>query len=250
MPRLTISNLLGVDLGVANSSTGFARGFTIPVAGLTLDITGGDLEQLAPQLDAHRVAGRISWTQAQNPNVSDAMEVLSGAGRVTLLPTVQTAAKGAATAVHAAIAGNTAVDAVTTGITNPGVPRNLIVTIAASWDGGVVSVSGTDQFDLPITETFGSVAATVVGSKAFKTVTSMSHSVLGATANTYSVGLGDKIGVPYRIANSAGLCFVGATTLASSVIEAVVIDPVYSTYASTTVPDGAKFITVFVNTVG
>lgn len=249
MPRLVFTNIVGSPLGIANSNTGFAKGFSIPAAGLTKDFTGGDLEELGPQLEAHRTAGRLSWTQDQNPGVADALELLSGAGRASLLATVQTVAKST-TAVHASILGTTSVVPVTTGITNPTVARNLTATMAATWDGGNIAIVGTDQFDVPQTETItGTANSTVVGTKIWKTVTSVAHTVVGAAAVGYSVGTGDKIGVPYKVSGTAGLCLAGIS-LAASVPEAVTVDPVASGYTATSVPNGSIFFTVIVNTAG
>lgn len=144
-------------------------------------------------------------------------------------------AKGTTT-IHAAIAGTTSIVPVTTGITNPTVPRNLIITFAASWDGGDVVVVGTNQFDVAVTETFASNAgSTRVGTKIFKTVTSVAHTVVGVAADAYSTGDGDKLGVvPVPVVGSPVLL---AT---SGVGEAVTFDATYNAFTPTSVPNGTR----------
>lgn len=150
------------------------------------------------------------------------------------------AAKGT-TDVHAAIAGNTSVAEVTTGITNPAHPRNLRVTFAASWDGGNVTVVGTDEFDQVQTETFVAAAGTtVVGSKVFKTVTSVAHTAVGATTNTYSVGTGDKLGFGVKATGSFYVLTV------DGVAEAGTLDTTNSGITPTSVPNGTRDYNILV----
>ena len=112
----------------------------------------------------------------------------------------------AAVAVHAAIAGNTPVTPVTSGLTNPAVPRSVDVVFAASWDGGDVIVKGTNQFGKDVSETFTAAAgSTVAGSKMFKTVTSVEHTAVGATANTYTVQTGAKLALMNDVLDSFGI---------------------------------------------
>lgn len=235
MPRLTFTNILGSDVTVGND--GFGKSFTIPSTGLVVDFSGVQLESCAGQLDALKAAGHISWVKTENPNVSDELEILSGASRAALVPALVPAAKSA-TAIHADIRGDTAITAVTTGLTNPAQPRNVSSVTGADWDGGDTVVVGTDQWDAAQTETIVNVAGTTVyGTKIFKTVTSVAHTVLGTDvglANTYSVGTGDKLGVALNLVSSTALLFV------DNVIEAVTVDTTNDAYTATTVPNGAK----------
>ena len=99
--------------------------------------------------------------------------------------------------VHAAIASDNAAP-VTTGLTSPAIPRTLQVVFAALWDGGDVTIVGTDQFDAAVTETIADVAGTTVqGVKVFKTVTSIATETVGAGgALTATVQTGEKLGLP------------------------------------------------------
>jgi len=100
-----------------------------------------------------------------------------------------------ATAVHAALAGTAAVD-YPGPFTNPDVPRNVTGVFATSYDGGNITITGTDQFDQPQTETLTAVAnSTVAGTKIFKTVTAARRSTVGANGATASLGRGTKLGM-------------------------------------------------------
>ena len=102
--------------------------------------------------------------------------------------------------------GLSPVDVIITDIIQPSVPRN----ITASTDGTAgdikavqVIITGTNFSDEVITETLPvftvNTKTTVTGSKAFKTITSISipaHDGLGATT---SIGFGEKLGLPYLL---------------------------------------------------
>jgi hypothetical protein len=122
------------------------------------------------------------------------------------------------------------------GFTNPDVPRNLRVVKAVSWDGGTVTVNGTNQFDEVIAEVFPALGnGTEVGTKIFKTVTGALHSIALDGGNGFSIGTGDLIGLPVRLADAVGLGFV------ATVAEAVTVDTTYHGFTATTVPAATTF---------
>jgi hypothetical protein len=81
--------------------------------------------------------------------------------------------------------------------TDPDVPRSLRVKFGAGWDGGNITVVGTDQFDAAVSEEFvANPGATVGGAKTFKTVTSASKTnALGAGGNGASIGFSNRLGI-------------------------------------------------------
>lgn len=118
------------------------------------------------------------------------------------------AVAASATGVHAAVTDNGAQQVVTTGITNPAVPRNITATSGGTAEdikAVQVIIAGTDINDEAITETLpvftADSATTVVGSKAFKTVTSITIPAHDGTGATTSIGWGDKLGLPYAKAH-------------------------------------------------
>lgn len=127
----------------------------------------------------------------------------------------------------------------TTFLAQPPYPRNLQITPGGTTAGvpaGNVVVTGTNINGDVITENFAFLAnatAATVGAKAFKTVTSILFPIQDEAGATYSVGFGDKIGLPLKLAYNAVL---GATlngvrettfptvTYSSSVYESNTVD--------------------------
>ncbi|WP_422928553.1 hypothetical protein [Singulisphaera sp. PoT] len=114
-------------------------------------------------------------------------------------------ALGTTSAVHAAIADNGSQQVVTAAITGPDVPRNVTATsggTAANITAVQVVVNGTDYRGNAISETLPAFTAgsatTVVGSKAFATVTSIAVPANG-TGVTTAIGTGAKLGLPARL---------------------------------------------------
>lgn len=119
-------------------------------------------------------------------------------------------AVGATTAVHAAVTDTGEDQVVTTGITNPDVPRNVTATAggtAADVKAIQVIVAGTNYEGVAITETLPAftvnTTGTVTGSKAFKTVTSITIPAHDGTGATTAVGTGAKLGLPERLSRNS-----------------------------------------------
>jgi hypothetical protein len=121
-------------------------------------------------------------------------------------------ALGTATAVHAAVTDTGSQQVVTTAITNPPVPRNVTATAggtAADIKAIQVVVAGTNIYDEAITETLPAftvdTAGSVTGSKAFKTVTSITIPAHDGTGATTSIGLAGhgatvaRLGLPVKL---------------------------------------------------
>ena len=155
---------------------------------------------------------------------------------------LENVAAAVADGVHAAFAGNDASNDFPGAFTNPVVPRNVTVTFGATWDGGDVTVVGTDQFDAAVSETIAdNPGSAVAGVKIFKTVTSATKEAVGAAAGTASIGTGDKLGIAADVVGAFGALLVGTTP------EAVTVDATYDAFTPTTVPDGAVDYTLMVN---
>jgi hypothetical protein len=117
------------------------------------------------------------------------------------------AVAAAAAAVHAAIACSAgATTTVTTAITNPGCPKNITATAGGTVTdikAVAVTITGTNYADEVISEILPAftldTAGTVVGNKAFKTVTSISIPAMDGAAATVSIGFGIKLGLPFKL---------------------------------------------------
>lgn len=85
---------------------------------------------------------------------------------------------------------------VTEGITDPDVPRVLSITGNAGTVTGDVVISGLDALDNEITDTITTNGTnTVNGTKAFKTVTSITLPARGAESDEISVGTTSSLGI-------------------------------------------------------
>lgn len=164
--------------------------------------------------------------------------------------TISNAALGTTTKIHAAYTLD-AVDpkVVTTNITNPDVPRNLTVTGNQAGVAGNVVIVGTNMADETITETI--VAAnntTVVGNKAFKTVTQITFPALVGAGDTISVGTGAKLGLPYKLKYACQVhnaIFNGADeTIVAQAVSPTAVDG--NTITLTNALDGVKDLELIV----
>lgn len=170
------------------------------------------------------------------------------------------AAAASSTAVHAAIASATSAQTVTSGFTDPDVPRCLSVVVggtASSVEASSVVVTGTNVEGKVITETFITAAAgtgTLNGSKAFRTVTSIYIPKQRGTAATFSVGTRNLLGLNHRLFNqnttvkvyySATVGNPTALTLDTEpTVTADEVDVELNTVLPDTAPDSAKFFVI------
>jgi len=90
---------------------------------------------------------------------------------------------------------------ITEGITKPPTPRVLSVTGNKSTAVGDVIIEGTDMAGAELVETITSTGdATVVGTKAFATVTKITLPLISSPdGETISVGLSHAFGLPYKL---------------------------------------------------
>ena len=138
--------------------------------------------------------------------------------------------------VHASFEDNAA-SPITTGLTNPDFPRNVQIAFGASWAGGDITVAGTDQFDAAANEVIAdNPGSTVVGTKIFKTVTSLAIQTPGGggAGHTAEVGVGNKLGVTEVMADAVGVVTIGGTS------ENVVFDGALHAFTPTNVPNASR----------
>lgn len=137
------------------------------------------------------------------------------------------------------------------------VPRNLRISGAtASVTASVVTVTGKDEYFQTMTETITGPTGTPAtsGIKAFKYILSATAS--GNTVSAITVGTGDVLGFPYRVAalgqtliwdalalrtDSTGLTVADTTSPATSLTG-----DVRGTYAMQAASDGSRRVTVWI----
>lgn len=157
-----------------------------------------------------------------------------------LVVTAANATVSSTTGIHAAVTDNGAQQVVTTVITQPSVSRCITAT-AGGTNTDIkaiqVIIAGTNDAGEAITETLPvftvDTAGTVIGSKAFKTVTSITIPAHDGTGATTAIGFGEKLGIPYKLAhNTVVFAFLGGTkeataptvTVSATVLESNTVD--------------------------
>lgn len=128
------------------------------------------------------------------------------------------------TGIHAAVALTNAAQEVKTNITNPAVPRNILIKGNAAGIAGDVTINGTNYDGEVISETIALNGSTAVeGAKAFKTVTKIDlPAETHAGTDTVSIGWGDKIGLPFKLSlNTVQAAYLNNTKEGTAPIVAV-----------------------------
>lgn len=169
-------------------------------------------------------------------------------------PSVATAA-----AIHAAITGSSSVTTVvSSGFTQPDVPRALAITpggTTADVAAMSITITGTNVEGKVITEDFAFLAnatAQTVGAKAFKTVTSVSIPVQDGAAATFSIDTSAKLGIGMRNLASMPIEVLTRSSTGVEAIEAAAASAFSSTLVesntvtTTTTMDGAVGFRVYV----
>lgn len=144
-----------------------------------------------------------------------------------------------ADAIYSGLAGNDTENAFTpTG--QPDVPRSLTITFAADWDGGDITIHGTDQFEFPISHTEPSDPGSVTETSAvFKVVTLITKSAVGADPAEVDIGYGNShIGIEQQVTTTdpedCQLLVDGTATPVTAVFRSS------SSFRSGSAPDGSK----------
>jgi hypothetical protein len=140
--------------------------------------------------------------EAAVPVIEPAAAVNDGTGTFIISKSLGSPDVGGNTSVRAAHTDTGAPVVLTTNITNPPTPRNVTAT-AGGTAGDIkaiqVTVTGTNADGAVITEVLPvftvNTAGTVVGSKAFATVTSVAIPAHDGTGATTAIGLGAKLGL-------------------------------------------------------
>lgn len=163
-------------------------------------------------------------------------------------------AAGTATAVLAATATSQSAQTITTGITNPDVPRGLTVVVggtASSVADGRVVVTGFNSEGKVLTEVFrtlNNTTGTLTGVNAFARVTSVFIDPMLGVSATISVGTQNALGVKHRLFpfNTTVKVYTNTTAYGTITLQSaptVVADNTYlekNLVTPNSVPDGTK----------
>lgn len=174
--------------------------------------------------------------------------------------TLKKVAAASTTAVHAAVNSVVAGQTVTSGFTNPDVPRNITLTFGgttADIAAGTAVVTGTNVEGKVITENISiadNQTGTLVGNKAFKTVTSLQLPAADNTGATIAVGYGSKLGLNHKLVPGVTSIIVVQDTAVDGSAPTVQAAPSASTIDNedvelntvtpATLPNGTTFLTM------
>lgn len=172
--------------------------------------------------------GQIIKTNAEGLNIDRAFvahytiaAANATAPSATAIKTATTLADGLTTTLTAA------------NINQPAVPRVPSITGNAATAVGNVVFTGFDAAGNPLTETIVSTgAATVNGTRAFASFTSIVLPARGAGGDTISIGLSGAFGLPYTLPHNTVIAILNnttVTTVASGSYSATVLAQNYIT---------------------
>lgn len=140
-------------------------------------------------------------------------------------------------------------------LTTLDVPRNITM-VGSAGANHVLTVNGTDEYGVVMSETLTLTADTpVAGKKAFKTITSIDVAAGGQAGDTVDIGFGDVLGLPVflpgkafvlgesedGVAPTAGTVVAGVSTVATATTG-----DVRGTYAPNSAANGSKAFALFV----
>lgn len=167
-------------------------------------------------------------------------------------------AAGTSTAVLAATNGAATAQTVTSGITQPDVPRALSVTVggtAAGVQQSTIVVTGTNVEGKVIAEGFTATqgsTGTINGVKAFKSITSVLIPAQVGTSATFAVGTRNILGINHRLFNNNTTVKVYSATAHKGALTLQGVPTVtanegaieFNTVAPLTAPNGTTFLII------
>lgn len=182
--------------------TATAGGTAADIKAITVTINGTDVygnvqQEVLPAFTVN-TAGTVTGSKRFKTVTSVVIPAHDGTGATTKIGW-----DGDDDGVLAAVTDTGSPQTITPNIVNPPAPRNVTATsggTAGDIKAVQVIVDGTNMNDEPITETLpiftADSATTVVGAKAFKTVTSITIPAHDGNGATTAIGFGDKLGLP------------------------------------------------------
>ncbi|RLJ01551.1 MAG: hypothetical protein DRP08_05375 [Candidatus Aenigmatarchaeota archaeon] len=142
--------------------------------------------------------------------------------------------------VHSAITGTGAEQEITTGITNPDVPRNISITTTNNASpSGDVTITGVDARGNSVTENITIVpGGTAYGNVAFATVSKITIPAGVSASDTVEVGISDKLGLSNVIYESGDVYKVKKNNADATIGT---VNPTYGTVDCATINAGDDF---------
>lgn len=183
-------------------------------------------------------------TTGATVNSGTASTTATDTAAALLLAISGTPALGVVDDTHLAVFADDAAAAFPGPFTNPDVPRTIVASFEAAWDGGDITIHGTNQFAAVTSEVLvANPGGTTVSLNAYATITAAEKNVVPGLVHKYvKLGRGDALGIPATTSGSIGILAVTGVT------EAATFNSTYNTVlASVSTPNGARTYSVFVN---
>lgn len=185
-----------------------------------------------------------------NPNLGQRIQGEPGTAPIDMAFLAHYSAAPAAVSTSAVCSAITLPDSgtleVTTGITNPDVPRVLSITGNQAGITGNVVIYGTDAAGAAISDTIAANGtSTVEGTRAFKTVTKIVVPARTNSGDTITVGWTKKLGLPHKVYNAACLLvklFNGSADAGTLSVHSELSKNIYALNGT---PDGSKVVDLF-----
>lgn len=188
----------------AGGTAGDIKAISVVVAGT--DPAGNSISETLPAFTVN-TAGIVTGSKVFKTVTSITIPAHDGTGATTAVGIAGSPLAADTDGILAAVTDTGVEVEITTGITQPDVPRALTATsggTAGDIKAIQVVIEGTNEEGVVITETLPvfteNNATTVAGTKAFKTVTSITIPAHDGTGATTAIGWGDVLGIGMRLA--------------------------------------------------
>lgn len=203
----------------------------------------------------------VNIAASQSPGAGAITLVSSSGAGITVGTSITRADTGATVtgllAIDTAMAGQAYGQDATFNVWDPtkAISRNIRIVSGGNDSGITFTVIGYDLYGYPMSETItGANAGTASGAKAFKYISSVTHT--GSVATTVTIGTGDVIGLPMRVDRFAfaSIAYNNAWITASTGFTAAdttspattTTGDVRGTYALQSASDGTKRLQIFI----
>ena len=198
----------------ASRITATAGGTAADIKAIQVTIAGTDpagnaITEALPAFTVNN-AGTVTGSKVFATVTSITIPAHDGTGATTAIGIGGSPKVATTNGILAAVTDTGVQQVITTGIIQPDVPRGIGAT-AGGTAGDIkaiqVIVAGTDAEDVAITETLPAftvdTAGSVVGTKAFKTVTSITIPAHDGNGATTAIGFTDVVGIGLRLARNS-----------------------------------------------
>lgn len=186
--------------------------------------------------------GTTRFAVAPDGTVSGATVPASALGSgIAFYAYVATPAAASTTGLATALAANSGTNSFT-GLSNPDKCRGIQVTTGAAWDGGNITLTGTNCDGSAYVETvFVTPGSTVLSIGPFATLTAATKGTVGASADTATLGPGNYLGLATGTRRiQTAQCVITVNNVLDSAVAVISNPSVDPSVFPNTAPNGAR----------